>query len=181
VLTSPAPLARPRSTSLDNLRTVLLRRAGSVQFGDTVVQASCGKVRLGPVLTSPAPLASVFLSVPGSTRAGPWRVDVSTSPLDATEASAGCVIDAVAIHGALRVRQVRDGDRMMYRRIERKVTDVLSTARVPRWERPGIIAVADGSRLLALLGASRTVCEPHRTEDVLYVRVSPLTQTGWPG
>jgi tRNA(Ile)-lysidine synthase len=157
-------------TRLANLRSVLQRRSGSVQFGEEAVEASGGRVRVGPALGDVEPFTAV-LNVPGSTRAGPWRVDVNTGGFTASPDAVVCPIDVARTEGALRARSVREGDRMLYRRIERKVSDICGAAQVPRWERAGMVAIADAGRVLALFSAGKVFDEPPQSEDVLYVRL----------
>ena len=74
-------------TRVKNLVEVLSGGTGSVTFGDTDVEVSSGKVRIGPVMQDVEPFAGTFLDIPGATRAGPWRVDVR---MEAIEASPDC-------------------------------------------------------------------------------------------
>jgi tRNA(Ile)-lysidine synthetase-like protein len=157
-------------TRLENLRAVLKRRAGVVQFGDVAVEASQWLLRVGPVLARSEPFAAI-LNVPGSTRAGPWRVDVSTEAFEPPIATTICRLDRAKIEGALRARSVREGDRMPYRRIERKVSDICGAAHIPRWERAGMVAIADAGRVLALFSAGKVFDEPPQSEDAFYVRL----------
>jgi hypothetical protein len=61
---------------------------------------------------------------------------------------------------------------MRYHGIVRKVSDVLANAKVPRWERAGVVAVADSEGVVALGGAV-ALADPVAEEDALYVRFVP--------
>jgi tRNA(Ile)-lysidine synthase len=164
--------AERNATRLRNLADVLRAGHGSVEFGRAEVEVSSGRVRIGPRLEYTAVAAKV-LNVPGSTLSGPWRVDVSTSefPGGGPEARGAVPIDGLS--GALRVRSPEPGDRMLYGKIVRRVSDILSTARVPAWDRRAAIAIADGRRVLAVLtadGTFETDLEPGA--DVVHVRVA---------
>ena len=159
-------------TRVENLRTVLRRGTGEVRFGDTVVEASCGSVRVGPLLEEVEPFDAKVLNVPGTTIAGPWRVDVRTEPLPPLPGALAAPIDASAIHGTLRVRPLHPADRMLFRGIERRARDVLSNEKVPRWERLGVVAIADSARVLALFAASGVIADAAEGDDCWHVRVS---------
>ena len=70
------------------------------------------------------------------------------------------------------MRSVREGDRMRYHGLDRKVAEILK-AGLPRWERPGVVAICDSSRVLALFSAGAVIFEPPHGEDVLHVRLVP--------
>ncbi len=163
-------------TRVANLRAVLAKGTGTVHFGDTVVEASCGVIRLGPRLEPVDPLPAAVLNVPGSTRAGPWRVDVLTSEVDPIPGSPVIALAAGTSTGALRVRSLQPGERMIWHGVERKVSDMLVNEKVPAWERPGIVAVADSVRLLGLFVATRTFVTDTQGEPGLWVRLAAIPQ-----
>lgn len=161
-------------TRVQNLRDVLARGSGRVRFGAAEVEASCGRVRVGPALEDVELFEPTALNVPGSTRAGPWRVDVSTEPFDAAPATPTLGFDTSNQRGALRARPVEPGDRMRLRGTERKVSDILVNARVPAWERKGMVAIGDSQRVLGLFGATVALSERTMGDDALYVRLTQL-------
>lgn len=161
-------------TRIENLRAVLARGAGGVAFGDTVVEVSCGQVRVGPRLEPVEAFPGAVLNVPGSTRAGPWRVDVLTGPVESTPASPVLPVGAGAARGALRVRQLQPGDRIRWHGMTRKVSDLLVNEKVPAWERPGIVALADSARVLGLFTATRVFPADAEGEAGLWVRLVAL-------
>ncbi|MBI2765684.1 MAG: tRNA lysidine(34) synthetase TilS [Chloroflexi bacterium] len=162
-------------TRIENLRQVLRAGAGTVAFGDLAVQASCGQVRLGPPLAA-EPFDGKVLNIPGVTLAGPWRVEVATSPHPATAGATVAAIDSGAVQGVLRVRVLAPGDRFRYHGIERKVADALANAKLPAWERIGVLVIADAHTVHAALAATTTF-EADRPPDAdLYsIRVSQAT------
>lgn len=164
-------------TRVENLRSVLAKGTGAVHFGDTVVEASCGALRLGPRLEPVDPIPTAVLNVPGSTRAGPWRVDVLTSEVDATPGSPVMSLAGGTVKGALRVRSLQPGERVTWHGVERKVSDLLVNEKVPAWERPGMVAVADSARLLGLFGATRTFAADMQSEPELWVRLAVIPQS----
>ena len=135
---------------------------------------SCGVVRIGPALGVLDAFDAVVLNIPGSTRAGPWRVDVSTSPLPELADAMALAIDPSAQHGALRARLLAPGDRISYHGMRRKVADVLANAKVPAWERTGMVAIADSATVLGLFGATVSIAADPVGEDLLHVRLSQL-------
>jgi len=159
---------------LRDVRDVLVHGSGLVAFGPCVVEVSCGQVRVGPQLEDVEPFEARVLNIPGSTAAGPWRVDVST---DVVEGSAGEIVFAIgngSYRGLLRVRQVQPGDRMLLHGMHRRVSDVFINHKVPRWERPGTVAVADADGLLALAGAFGVIADNAADpDDALFVRIRP--------
>ncbi len=161
-------------TRVTNLRTVLEKGAGRVRFGPAEVQVSCGAVRIGPVLGAVEPFEAAILNVPGSTRAGPWRVDTSTEPLPGLEGAMALAIDTSAQKGALRARPLAPGDRILYHGLYRKVPDVLANAKVPAWERTGMVAIADSATVFGLFGATGTFAGDSVGGDALFVRLSQL-------
>ena len=160
-------------TRVENLRTMLRRGTGEVRFGDTVVEASSGRVRVGPQVEEAEPFEAKVLNVPGTTLAGLWRVDVGTEPLPPAPGALAAAIDARSIHGALRVRSLNPADRMRFHGIERRAHDVLSNQKIPRWERPGAVAIADSAHVLALFTAGGAIADAATGDDCWHVRVSP--------
>ncbi len=161
-------------TRLENVRNVLTRGTGRVHFGEAEVEASSGRVRVGPRLESVEPFEPAALNVPGSTRAGPWRVDVSTESFESPVGVPVVAIDVGGQKGALRARPVLPGDRIWYRGMERKLSDVLVNAKLPTWERQGMVAIADSRRVLGLFGATTAIGEAAPGEGTLHVRLTQL-------
>ncbi len=162
-------------TRVKNLQEVLAGDSGSVSFGDTVVEVSSGKVRVGPALEEVEPFPAAILDVPGATRAGPWRVDVRTDPLESSLEAPVVAVDSSACSGALRVRPLEAGDRILIHGIERKVSDLLINEKVPLWERVGSVVVSDNQGVVALFGAKRTFTRDG-TEPDLWVQLSAIPQ-----
>lgn len=163
-------------TRVENLRAVLRKGAGGVAFGDTMVEASCGQVRLGPRLEAGEPFPAAILNVPGSTRAGPWRVDVLTSAVDPTPGSPVLAVGEGAARGALRVRPLQPGDRITWHGMTRKVSDLLVNEKVPAWERVAIVALADSTRVLGLFTATRVFSADPAGAPALWVRLTSIPQ-----
>ena len=161
-------------TRITNLRTVLEKGNGRVRFGPAEVEVSCGLVRIGPALGTVEPFEGVVLNVPGSTRAGPWRVDASTGPLGELTGAMHVAIDASGQRGALRARMLLPGDRIVRHGMRRKVTDVLANAKIPAWERTGMVAIADSATVFGLFGATGTTAADALGDDLLYIRLSQL-------
>jgi tRNA(Ile)-lysidine synthase len=155
-------------TRLRNLTLAIQGGTGKVQFGEAVAEVSAGQLRVGPELPPGAVIEPVVLNVPGSTRAGDYRVDA------ATEEQPGWT-PLAAPRGVLRVRSARHGDRL--RRADRDVrlTRALVDARLPGWDRRDLLVVADGDVVVALPGvAARLVAPPPEPE--LWVRATRLSQ-----
>ncbi len=161
-------------TRLTNLVAALARGSGEVAFGDVMVELSCGSARIGPRLEAVEPFEGKVLNVPGATVAGGWRVEVATSPLPVVAGAAMAVVDGSRLKGALRVRMLQPGDRMRYRGMARKVSDVLINAKVPAWERRGLIAIADGGGVLAIVGATVDLGAVVAEEDALWLRAARI-------
>lgn len=161
-------------TRLENLRAVLQGGTGVVAFGDVVVEVSCGVVRVGRVLDDAEPFEPKVLNVPGVTLAGGWQVELRTRPFAAVAGAVDAAIDADRIQGALRVREVREGDRMVFHGIERSVAGVLSHAKVPRWERSHAVAIADAGQVLAVVTPSHAIADRMAGDDAWFVRVRPV-------
>jgi tRNA(Ile)-lysidine synthase len=160
-------------TRIENLRSVLRRGTGLVAFGDAVVEASAGQVRIGPRLEPVAPIEPVILEVPGSRRVGPWRVDVLTSPVEPTPAAPVAALATGAVRGALRARSLLPGDHLAWRGLRRKVSDLLVNEKVPAWERPGALVIADAEGPLAVFTARHVFAGGRGTPD-LWVRLAAL-------
>ncbi|MCC6388826.1 MAG: tRNA lysidine(34) synthetase TilS [Dehalococcoidia bacterium] len=159
-------------TRIENALRVLATGHGEVAFGQALLEASCGWTRIGPVVER-EPFEAKVLNVPGATLAGPWRVEVSTSELEARPGASLAAIDANRVRGVLRVRPLAAGDRIAYHGIERKVADVFAQAKVPRWERAGALAITDGSGVQAVVLPRRTFEAAHSPEpDPYFIRVS---------
>jgi tRNA(Ile)-lysidine synthetase-like protein len=157
-------------TRVENLRSVLASGSGEVAFGDIVVEVSCGQARVGPPLLEGEAFPERVLSVPGVTVAGPWRVTVTTDPMPVVAGAGYTRVDGSALKGALRVRPVAAGDRILYHGMERKVSDLLVNEKVPAWERLGLIAIADSAVVHALVGASKDLGAP-ASDAALYIKV----------
>jgi tRNA(Ile)-lysidine synthase len=171
-------LTEVNRTRVQNLRSVLLRGAGQVRFGGCAVEVSSGKVRIGPPLLEVEGFASRVLNVPGVTVAGPWRITVTTDPLPVTPGTLAAAVDTSRVRGALRARPLVAGDRMDYHGMIRKVSDVLSNAKVPAWERLGMVALADSSLVVALFRSTGAIAGPVTGDDVLYVSIARLVPAG---
>ncbi|GAB4328572.1 MAG: tRNA lysidine(34) synthetase TilS [Dehalococcoidia bacterium] len=159
-------------TRLANLRQVLERGSGRVSFGDVDVEVSCGAVRVGEPGAAAEAFGETIVNVPGTTMAGPWRIDVSTDPLPGVAPVEQVVIDGARLNGVLRARPVRPGDRVRRGRLSKKVSDLLVDEKVPIWERRRLVAFADRDGIVALAGSERLPSRHVPPESALYVRVS---------
>lgn len=159
-------------TRLNNLRTVLEKGTGEVRFGECVVAASVGTVRIGPRIEA-EPFEGKVLNVPGITLAGHWRVQVTTSELPPAPGTANAKIETAGQKGALRIRPVAPGDRMRYRGIDRKLSDIFALERVPTWDRAAAVVIADSARVLAVLTTGVTLEADPTENDFLFVRLAP--------
>ncbi len=157
-------------TRVENLREVLAAGAGTVVFGDTEIEVSCGAVRVGPGLEAVEAFAPTLLNVPGVTAAGRWMAEARTDQIEATEAAPVVGIDFDGVSGALRIRQPEPGDRIRWNGMERKVSDLLINEKVPAWERAGMVVIADGAGVVALFG--RRTFARDGGEASLWVRLS---------
>lgn len=146
--------ARANRTRLRNLADVLERGAGRAAFGELAVEASAGLVRLSAGAEEPpAPLEERFVNLPGVTLAGDRALQAATAPFpDEAGAAPAASVSPASVDGALRLRSPRPGDRMAYRGHVRKVSGILKTARVPVWERRGLVALAGRELVAAVLG-----------------------------
>jgi tRNA(Ile)-lysidine synthase len=157
-------------TRLANLRDVLTSGSGEVTFGETIVEASSGRLRIGPQLSYDE-IEPRMLNIPGITVAGPWRIEVATDGLDAGPGQAVAVVSLSALKGALRVRSPQPGDRVTPMEGAPKLSDVFINAKVPRWERQGVAVIADSE---GVLGASAPLPGlPYvPDDDAIWVRFS---------
>lgn len=160
-------------TRLENLLAVLGKGRGQVRFGDTVVEASSGLVRLGPVLEPATEVPPTVVSLPGDTRAGDWVVRVRTEPLDGDANSPVAAVDSSTVHGVLKLRSLAPGDRIEIRGVTRKVSDFLVNQKVPAWERSTIVVLADLAGLVALFSARGTFVRDGANPD-LWVKLSAI-------
>ena len=162
-------------TRIENLLRVVATGHGSVAFGDVAVEASCGKVRLGPHLEAAVPIPATILNVPGDTRAGPWVARIRTEPLEGDASSPVVAFDSETILGVLKLRSLDLGDRIRFRGVNRKVSDLLVNEKVPSWERSGMVVVSDGEGVLALIGATTTFVRDTPTPD-LWLKLASIPQ-----
>ncbi|MCC6960046.1 MAG: tRNA lysidine(34) synthetase TilS [Dehalococcoidia bacterium] len=160
-------------TRLGNLAVVLTAGTGSVRFGETVVEASCGTVRIGPPLEAPAALGPAILSVPGDTRAGHWVVRIRASELSSEPGSPAVAFDGDSLHGVLKARSLQPGDRMPIRGMNRKVADILVNEKVPAWERAGAVVLADSAGVVALFVSDRSFGRDGANRG-LWAKLAPL-------
>ncbi|MGH2633346.1 MAG: tRNA lysidine(34) synthetase TilS [Tepidiformaceae bacterium] len=168
------------ATRVRNLRTVLARGSGEVRFGDTIVEASSGSVRVGPQLADAEPFEAKAVNVPGVTLVGPWRVLVSTSALADTNDALTAAISPASVRGVLRLRALTSGDRMRYHGRHRLVSDILSGARVPKWSRTSVVALADAQQVVALFTSAGVFADAPEGDDVLSIRVGAASATQQP-
>jgi tRNA(Ile)-lysidine synthase len=167
-------------TRVRNFREVLRRGSGQVAFGDTVVEVSASRVRIGPRLEPVEPIAPVILDVPGSRRVGPWRVDVLTSPLAADPAAPVAALATPALRGALRARSIQPGDTLTWRGLRRKLSDLFINEKIPAWERPGSVVIADAEGPVAVFTASRVFVRDAPGPPDLWVRLAALPRQAAP-
>lgn len=165
------------ATRIRNLQSVLAKKSGSVRFGDTAVEVSSGKVRIGPPLDDVEPFVAKVMNVPGVTLAGPWRVVVSTSPLVPVAGSLSAAIGTGHLRGVLRLAPLCAGDRMQYHGFRRLASDVLKAARVPLWSRVGVVALTDATGVVALFSSAGVFTDESQGDDVLYVQVGMIAET----
>ena len=85
-------------------------------------------------------------------------------------------VTAGAAKGALRVRSLQPGDRITWHGVQRKVSDVMVNEKVPVWERPGMVVLADAARVLGLFGPARTFVADMQGEPELWVRLAVIPQ-----
>ncbi|HET7737516.1 MAG TPA: tRNA lysidine(34) synthetase TilS [Tepidiformaceae bacterium] len=159
-------------TRLLNLRRALETGAGEVQFGPAIVEVSCGQVRVGPA-TEPAPtFEPVILNVPGVTRAGDVIVTAATDPLTAGIGEWTGSVDMTSLRGALRIRPVAHGDRLVVAAGTRALQDYLVNSKTPRWVRREMLAISDGQGVRALPFGPRLPMPPPVDDVALYLKVA---------
>lgn len=161
-------------TRLQNLRAILTRGTGSVRFGPLVVDISAGKARIGPPLEPPDPIPPVLLEVPGSRRAGTWRIDVAATPLQPSPHATVAALGRANLRGALRARSLQPGDRLRWRGYLRKVSDLFVNEKIPIWQRPRTVVIADAEGPVALFVADRAFVRDMPDEPELWIRLAPL-------
>ena len=161
-------------TRLHNLDAVLARGTGQVVFGGVTVEVSAGSVRFsGERDDEPLPLPEQFVNLPGITRAGERVLEAATSPFPDPGPPA-VAVPADRIEGALRLRPLNPGDRMVFRGYRRKVSGILKkTARVPAWDRPGLVALAGREDVVAILGENVAIADGCEGDDCYYFRLAP--------
>lgn len=153
---------------------MLAKGTGQVRFGDTVVEASTGLVRLGPPLEAASDIAPAIVNVPGDTRAGDWVVRVRTDPLDGDANSPVAAVDSKAVQGVLKLRSLATGDRI--EKTPGRYSEglrLLVNEKVPAWERPGIVVLADSAGVVALFGAKGVFVRDGADPD-LWVKLSAI-------
>jgi tRNA(Ile)-lysidine synthase len=103
-----------------------------------------------------ATVAPSLLELPGTADLGPAGriVAEEVAPTDATCPRDAAVIDATGVSGPLSVDGVREGDRMRPLGMEgsRKLSDMLTDAKIPRNARGAVPVVRDGERIVWLAG-----------------------------
>jgi tRNA(Ile)-lysidine synthase len=115
-----------------------------------VMDASSGKVRVGPrIEADAAQFDTVVCNVPGSTGAGPWRVDVGIDPFPSDGGAEPTMVSMSRLKGALRVRPAQPGDVLRTRSGHKKLSDALVDAKIPAWERTGLVVACDSESVLA--------------------------------
>ena len=63
---------------------------------------------------------------------------------------------------------------MVYRGYRRKVSGILrKTARVPAWDRPGLVALAGREEVVAVLGANVAIADGCEGDDCYFFRLAP--------
>jgi hypothetical protein len=149
------------ATRLKNLRRVLTAGTGVVRFGDAVVEVSSKRVRIGSALAAASAIEPTVLNVPGVTRVGSYRVEISAEPRPGWAAIA-------EPEGVLRARSAGAGDRVRRADREVRLARLLADAGIPRWETRELLVVADGPRVVALPTLAVPTIEA--TEPGLWVR-----------
>jgi len=164
-------------TRVANLRHVLAKGSGAVHFGDTVLEASCGVIRLGPG-SNGGPIHARNSERAREHPRGTVARRCSDERGRHSPPRAPCSPCSRAARGALRVRLIEPGDRITWHGMERKVSDLLGSEKVPAWERLGMVVLADSGRLLGLFGATRTFVADMQGEPELWVRLAAMPQPG---
>jgi tRNA(Ile)-lysidine synthase len=153
-------------TRRQNAASILRRGTGLVSFGEVVIEASVGLVRIGGRMQGAPHLLPVALNIPGLTGAGGLRIRVQTEPPEGV----ALPIDQALIRGVLRARSLQPGDRMVHHGVNRKCSDVLLQERVPRWERHGAVAITDADGVIGVLVSGRAV-GGHAGDPALFVSI----------
>lgn len=113
---------------------------------------------------TPRPLAPALLSVPGTSALGEsgWVSAEEADPARLPEGPDEALVDGESIGGGLTVDSPRPGDRMRPLGMTgtRKVSDMLTDAKVPRRLRPLTPVVRDGERIVWVAGVR--VSEDHK-------------------
>lgn len=158
---------------IENLRNVLNRGAGLIHMGQCIIEVSCGRVRIGPAIEQPATFEPKIIDIPGATVANPWRVDVALKAFDETPNARVFTLAPGSYRGLLRIRPPQDGDRIRYHGMRRRVSDLFINRKIPRWERLGVIAIADADGVVALIGAFGILADPVADLDsALHIRIT---------
>jgi tRNA(Ile)-lysidine synthase len=158
-------------TRLRNLRDVLRRGAGLVAFRDAVIELSCGQARIGPLLAPPTIFEPAIVNIPGVTRAGGWRIDVSTDPLQPGPGQSIAAVSLSGLKGVARLRPVQRGDRIRAGSGHQKLSDALTNRKVPRWQRDRVVVVADADGVVATSSGLVGV-PPSDDDDAIWIRFS---------
>ncbi len=112
-----------------------------------------------PVAEPPRPLPEepVALSVPGTTRVGPWSFETEVAPR--ADAAVACdaeeaLLDLDAVGGELWIRRRRAGDRFQPLGLggEKKLQDFFVDAKVPRSQRDGVPLVCARRGIIWVVG-----------------------------
>lgn len=105
-------------------------------------------------------VAPTLLSLPGNADLGPIGTMTAqpTTPDDTTGDLRSVVIDAGKVGGELTIDSVREGDRMQPLGMSgsRKLSDVISEAKVPRRLREAIPVVRDGDQVVWVAGVRQS-------------------------
>lgn len=166
--------AQVNRTRVQNLRAVLASGSGMVRFGPVDVEVSCGAARVGPLLSPPPTFEPVLLNIPGVTKGGGTAIHTSTGPYPPNPGEWTGAFDTAATRGALRLRTLLPGDRLRTAAGLRSVHDFLVNAKVPRWERSCILAIADAEAVVLLVNGPPPPTPALAGETTLFVRAGAL-------
>jgi tRNA(Ile)-lysidine synthase len=151
-------------TRLENLQSVVAGGSGRVGFGEVEAEVSMGSVRIGPASVEVEPPQERPLHVPGVTRAGDWRIEVSTT--------GGPGATPIPSHtGVLVVRGPRTGDRIELAHKTVRIARFFEERRIPTWDRRRVVVIAAGSRVFALPGVEH---DAGPGEAAVYVKATPV-------
>lgn len=130
---------------------------GEVEVGGGIsAHCEAGAVRFGPA-RSPAPPASVRMSVPGSARFGEWelRAELREGPVRPSGPGLA-TLDAAALGGEVEIRAWRAGDRIRPLGLEgsKSLQDLFTDRGVPRSVRSRIPIVTAGGRVAWVAGVA---------------------------